>query len=557
MPRRSTVGGWSCWCADPATAPHADGVLVIDDSGDRKAGTKTAHVARQYLGSIGKVDGGIVAVTSLWADERVYYPLHVRPYTPAARLPKGKADPDFRTKPQLAVELVDAARDAGFSFRAVVADCFYGENATFEGALAEAGLPYVLALKPSSGIWAPADAVHTPEEAARELWWGGPDEPGDWTPVVRRFRDGHEETWWAADLRYGPYGPDRPRRVVVATTDPATLPPLTTWYLATNLPRPGAPHADAAPFAPADLAEIVRLYGLRNWVEQGYKQLKQELGWADFRSAPTRRSVGTGTSSSAPSPSAGGPSSPTASCPTGTARPAGRRPHGGSAGGDDRSAQPVQPQRPSRGRARCAGCGPGWARGARCSAAGGRGRLRPRRPSFGCCLTRSPPAGRSTSTYRHRSQQTTVKQADLLMLAFMLSRAELSRSPGRRDAGRGPPGSQLAAGRAQSIKILVRDRPSNSPLAPGTGSPWRAGHDHRYPGTSPAGHAARAVMILSPSTTCSSKASISGEIDTRGISPPATTEGRSTKKPLSRRSRSSVTMPAGEALALERATPEG
>jgi hypothetical protein len=99
---------------------------------------------------------------------------------------------------------------------------------------------------------------------------------------VRRFRDGHAETWWAADSSYGPYGPDKPVRVVVATTDPATLPPLTTWYLATTLPRPGAPHADEAPFAPADLAEIVRPYGLRNWVEQGYKQLKQELGWADF-----------------------------------------------------------------------------------------------------------------------------------------------------------------------------------------------------------------------------------------------------------------------------------
>jgi hypothetical protein len=267
---------------DPATAPHEGGVLVIDDSGDRKAGSKTAHVARQYLGSIGKIDGGIVAVTSLWADERVYSPLHVKPYTPAARLPKGKADPDFRTKPQLAIELVDAALDAGFSFRAVVADCFYGENATFEGALADAGLPYVLALKPSSGVWAPVEAVHTPEEAARELRWDGPDDPGDWTPVVRRFRDGHEETWWAADVSFGPYGPEKPIRVVVATTDPATLPPLTTWYLATNLPRPGAPHADEAPFAPADLAEVVRLYGLRNWVEQGYKQLKQELGWADF-----------------------------------------------------------------------------------------------------------------------------------------------------------------------------------------------------------------------------------------------------------------------------------
>src|SRR5206468_6483832 len=35
--------------ADPATAPNDQGALVIDDSGDRKAGTKTAHVARQWL----------------------------------------------------------------------------------------------------------------------------------------------------------------------------------------------------------------------------------------------------------------------------------------------------------------------------------------------------------------------------------------------------------------------------------------------------------------------------------------------------------------------------
>jgi hypothetical protein len=28
---------------------------------------------------------------------------------------------------------------------------------------------------------------------------------------------------------------------------------------------------------------VVRLYGLRNWVEQGYKQVKHELGWADFQ----------------------------------------------------------------------------------------------------------------------------------------------------------------------------------------------------------------------------------------------------------------------------------
>jgi hypothetical protein len=69
----------------------------------------------------------------------------------------------------------------------------------------------------------------------------------------------------------------------MATTDPAGLTEVSTWYLATNLPRPGSPQADEGAVPPAELAEVVRLYGLRNWVEQSYKQAKQELGWADFQ----------------------------------------------------------------------------------------------------------------------------------------------------------------------------------------------------------------------------------------------------------------------------------
>ena len=269
--------------ATPATRPHAEGVLVLDDTGDRKAGTKTAHVARQYLGSVGKIDNGIVAVTTAWADERVYYPLHLQPYTPACRLPRGKADPAFRTKPQLAEALVDAAVAAGVSFRAIVADCFYGDHEGFVEALDHADRPYVLALKPQKGMWAPAEAAHTPVEAAQALRWDGPEAPGDWTRVVRRFRDGHEEVWWAADATLGPWGPDGRHRLVVATTDPTTLPTVSTWYLLTNLPRPESPRAATAPLAPAALPEVVRLYGLRLWVEQGYKQVKGELGWADFQ----------------------------------------------------------------------------------------------------------------------------------------------------------------------------------------------------------------------------------------------------------------------------------
>src|SRR5258705_10340541 len=93
--------------ADPVTAPHAGGGLVVDDSGDRKDGHATAHGARQYLGSVGKTDNGVVVVSTLWADERVYYPLHVTAYTPAGRLPEGNNDPGFATKPQLAANLVE------------------------------------------------------------------------------------------------------------------------------------------------------------------------------------------------------------------------------------------------------------------------------------------------------------------------------------------------------------------------------------------------------------------------------------------------------------------
>src|SRR5438067_3765240 len=113
---------------DPATAPTAQGVLVIDETGDRKDGHKTAHVGRQYLGKLGKVDNGVVSVTSLWADEEVYYPVDFEPYTPAHHFEKGEDDPAFRTKLKIALELVSRAMEVGIPFRAVVADSFYGED---------------------------------------------------------------------------------------------------------------------------------------------------------------------------------------------------------------------------------------------------------------------------------------------------------------------------------------------------------------------------------------------------------------------------------------------
>jgi SRSO17 transposase len=61
-------------------------------------------------------------VSSLWADEDVSYPLEVEPYTPESYFADGKNDPAFRTKPRIALQLVQRAKEQDWPFRAVVAD---------------------------------------------------------------------------------------------------------------------------------------------------------------------------------------------------------------------------------------------------------------------------------------------------------------------------------------------------------------------------------------------------------------------------------------------------
>ena len=140
---------------DPKTAPRQGGALVIDETGDRKDGRKTAHIGKQYLGGVGKIDNGVVSVSSLWADERIYYPLGVEPYTPAHHFSEGKADPGFRTKPKIALELVERAVEMEIPFRAVVADILYGEHRKFKEGLENRQIPYVLAIKPSYAWYRP------------------------------------------------------------------------------------------------------------------------------------------------------------------------------------------------------------------------------------------------------------------------------------------------------------------------------------------------------------------------------------------------------------------
>jgi hypothetical protein len=105
--------------------------------------------------------------------------------TRTAHFPKKQTDPEFRTKPRIAADLVTQALAAGVACRAVVADSFYGDHDALRGPLSQSGLGFVMSLKPSRGTWQYGAEAYTPKDAARAVPWGGPDNPGGWHPVQR------------------------------------------------------------------------------------------------------------------------------------------------------------------------------------------------------------------------------------------------------------------------------------------------------------------------------------------------------------------------------------
>ena len=102
-------------------------------------------------------------------------PLHIVHFTPESRLPEGKKDPAFHSKPHLALTLVERALAAGIAFKAIVAYRFYGDHRELVAMLRRRRLPFVLSHRGSVGRgWAREDKAYSFNEALDEL------RPRDW-----------------------------------------------------------------------------------------------------------------------------------------------------------------------------------------------------------------------------------------------------------------------------------------------------------------------------------------------------------------------------------------
>jgi SRSO17 transposase len=126
--------------------------VIIDETGDRKKGTKTDYVARQYLGSVGKIDRGIVSVNAYGVYKNVTFPLKFKVFKPKERLKEGDK---YQTKIELASTRIRELIELGFKIELVLADSLYGEASSFIETLEQYQLPWVLAIRSNHGVWMP------------------------------------------------------------------------------------------------------------------------------------------------------------------------------------------------------------------------------------------------------------------------------------------------------------------------------------------------------------------------------------------------------------------
>jgi SRSO17 transposase len=134
---------------------------IFDDTGFIKQGKHSVGVQRQYTGSAGKTTNCQVAVSFALATRSDHLPIDFELYLPEswtedpARRKEAKIPDDivFRTKPELALVMIDRALADGVPKGIVLADSGYGDSSQFREALRMRGLDYAVGIKSLTKVW--------------------------------------------------------------------------------------------------------------------------------------------------------------------------------------------------------------------------------------------------------------------------------------------------------------------------------------------------------------------------------------------------------------------
>jgi SRSO17 transposase len=273
---------------------------IIDDTAFPKSGSDSVGVARQWCGTKGKQDNCQDAVSISVANRETSLPCAFRLYLPeawckdaAARKKVGVPESiRFQTKCEIAADLVLQLRREGVAPAPVLADSAYGDNWEFREFLTTLEMPYVVAIKSGTTVWAPGTRPLPPKP------WAGrglrpnrlrvdPDHPPK--TVIDLAMDLRPGKWKIVTWEEGARGSLKSRfaalrvRCAHRTEKQVRVPPL-QWLLIEWPDGKEGPTDFWFSTLPAGtpITELVRMAKLRWRIERDYQVLKDQLGLDHF-----------------------------------------------------------------------------------------------------------------------------------------------------------------------------------------------------------------------------------------------------------------------------------
>jgi SRSO17 transposase len=274
---------------------------IVDDTGLPKQGKHSVGVARQYCGQVGKQANCQVAVSLSVSTWDASLPIAWRLYLPdvwcqdseRCQLAGVPEEIEFQTKPEIALEQIRQAKEAGIPVGAILADAAYGNGMEFRTAITELELQYAVGIESSTTVWAPGQQpLPVP-----------PRKPGRGAPPKRLQRDADHQPisvkelalglpaadWKDVGWRQGIQGMLRSRfaavRVRPAHRDyKRTEPHPEEWLLVEWPKKESEPTKYWLSTLPAktSLKSLVKIAKHRWIIERDYEELKQELGLGHY-----------------------------------------------------------------------------------------------------------------------------------------------------------------------------------------------------------------------------------------------------------------------------------
>ena len=250
-----------------------DGVLVVDETGFIKKGTKSVGVAKQYSGTAGRVENCQIGVFLAYAssrgrtflDRELYLPREWANDTERRREAGVPDEVEFATKPQLARRMMERALDAGVPAAWVTGDTVYGGDRRLRMWLEGRNQPFVLAVKSNEPLWSDGEGGVRQRPAAT---------------IAASIRD---EDWQRLSAGAGSKGPrlyDWARAELFRLPDPG----WNHWLLvrrSINDPKDLAYYVCFGPATTA-LEDLVGVAGTRWAIEESIETAKGEVGLDEY-----------------------------------------------------------------------------------------------------------------------------------------------------------------------------------------------------------------------------------------------------------------------------------